>query len=402
MILTSKIAINNDRGSILFPFLLILSLFYFLASSYCWIKIFVPKLHYFLIFYDALFILYILKINVGSLTTKTIRPLIFLFLITGFTIVSENNYLIALTTFLTYLPAFLLWLLPDIQKKQMLSFITKWFSIILLISLGMFFVTSVTTMPSIGKYDSGNSFYPIFKNYVFYLESPALYGTYRFNGPFLEPGHMAIIIAFLLFANNYDFRNNKYLYILSAALIFSFSLAGWMLTLIGWVLLNLRKIKILIPSIIILGTAYWISTSIDNGNNLVNAMIISRLEFDKDKGIKGNNRFAQGTDILYDKMFKDGSIWQGKGSTFKRADIAGAGYKIYFIRQGVLMGLLVLVYYISLGSYYPDKRYTICFLIVLMACFLSRGYPMWYSWLLPFVLGTSLHNSYLKLTSKEL
>ena len=382
---------KKSKSPVLY-FLLILTMFYYLASSYCWIRMYIPKIHYFLVFYNFVFILYLMTLKNPPSVAKILKPMILLMLITAVTTLQEDNILIALTTFLTYFPAILLYLLPIERKCQVLSFITKWFCIIIGISIVLYVLTFFTSIPNIGTYKADDDFYPLFRNYLFFIKSTNIIETFRFNGPFLEPGHLSIVIAFILFANDYDFKNNKLLWILIAALVIGFSLSGWMLTIIGWFLLNYQKINF-IPIIIGLAGFIWISNIYNGGDNLVNSLILSRLELDDKKGIKGNNRFSKGTDILYDKMVENGSVWTGKGSQFKSKNVEGAGYKIYFIRQGAFMAILVLAFYALLGSYHPSKKYTISFLLVLCACFLSRGYPNWYSWLLPYVLGTSIYNS---------
>lgn len=380
----------------LFLFFLILTLFYYLSSSYCWIRMYVPKIHYFLVFYNFIFIIYLITLKKTAFSKKILWPMMLLLLITAVTTLQEDNFLIALTTFLTYLPAILLFLLPIEKKYQVLSFITKWFCIIIGISVVLYILTFVIHLPNIGTYKADDDFYPLFRNYVFFIKSTDIIESFRFNGPFLEPGHLSIVIAFLLFANDYDFKNNRLLWILIVALFVSFSLSGWMLTIIGWLLLNYQKIK-LVPIIMGLACFVWISNWYNGGDNVVNNLILSRLELDDKKGIKGNNRFSHGTDILYEKMVDNGSVWIGKGSQFKSKDVEGAGYKIYFIRQGAFMALMILFLYALLGSYSTSKKYTISFLIILGACFLSRGYPNWYSWLLPYILGTSIYNSPLRL-----
>ena len=294
-----------------------------------------------------------------------------------------------LTTTLMYLPVLCLIQLPIDYKENLLSFTTKWYAILILISLLMYFASLFISLPSIGTFV--HSIYPPFLNHIFYLETTFDYGTFvRFNAFFLEPGHQALLSTFLILANRFSFKECPWLWILLIAVIFSFSLAGYLLLFTGYALLKINSllkafIAFVILAAVVGGATYW-----SGGNNAMNELIISRLEQDSEKGIKGNNRFTNNTDFTYMRILKSKDIWTGVKEKTNIKLIEGAGYKIYIINYGLIGVILSFLFYLSLVPPNPDYRYTISFIIVLILCFIQRSYPTWYSWLFPYVMGIYL------------
>lgn len=310
-----------------------------------------------------------------------------------------------LLTFFYYIPAVILFMLPLKLKETTLHFVTKWFSIIMLISLLLFFITQIISIPSFGVFKlTDNTFYPPYKNYLFFIQSTDAFDAiiYRFNGPFLEPGHLSVVSSLLLFANRYNFKENKWLYVPLVCVIFSLSLAGYVITLIGYLLLTLKNFKVLIYSAITLFASYIFITQIWNGgNNVVNELIIARLAYDEEKGIAGNNRTVEWTDSFFESMWKKGELWKGIGSIDNDSRIIGAGYKIYFLRLGIISAILIFCFYWFLVPKNYDKRFVYSFLIILILIFIQRAYPWWYSWLLCFTLGCSIPISHNRVVLKK-
>lgn len=304
-------------------------------------------------------------------------------------------------TFFYYLPAIILFILPTRMKEETLGFVTKWFGIIMSISLSIFFLTKITTLPALGTFQlTDNTFYPPYKNYLFFIQSSNILDSiiYRFNGPFLEPGHLSVVSSILLFANRYNFKGNKWLYISLACVIFSLSLAGYIITLLGYMMLTLRNFKVVIYSAVALLASYIFVTEIWNGgNNVANELIVARLAYDAEKGIVGNNRTTESTDAYFESKWESGGLWTGVGSIDKDTSIVGAGYKIYFLRFGIISAILVLCFYWNLVPKHYDKRFVYSFVIILILTFIQRAYPWWYSWLLCFTLGCGISKVYYKI-----
>lgn len=297
-----------------------------------------------------------------------------------------DGYVMGIYTFMTYLPVIMLIMLPTDYKKDLLQFITKWYSIMLGIGLLEYFVTLFAGLPSIGKF-----IHPTYKpyvNYIFYIKTTYDYGTFeRFNAFFLEPGHQALLSTFLIIANSFKFKKNPYCIVLLLGVLFSFSLAGYLLLFTAWALFWIKNLtRAIIVGIAMTGFIIF-AINWNLGNNAVNELIISRLEYDEEKGIKGNNRYYNDTDFIFQKAQKSGRSVTGIKDYVNMKLINGAGFKIYVISYGWIGVILAALFYLSVIPSRCNVRYTSIFLIVLALCFTQRSYPGWYSWLLPYVLG---------------
>ena len=284
------------------------------------------------------------------------------------------------------LPVLYLTQYPYPYLKDLLHFVTKWLAILLIPALLLYWVSLFITLPNFGTLRHPN--YEPYTNYFFYIKTTFDYGMFeRFNAFFLEPGHLALLCTFIIMANRYKFKSCPWLWILLVSIIFSFSLAGYVLVAIGFLLVNVNSIgKFLITiglaATFVIGVLSW-----NGGNNPLNDLIISRLEYDDTTGIKGNNRFFNNTDYEYSRALGTKYFWISVKGRANMKLISGAGYKIYILQFGMIGALLALLLYLSVIPQRPDWRFTLCFLTLYILCFLQRAYPLWYSWLFPYVVG---------------
>ncbi|MDE5839396.1 MAG: hypothetical protein K2H49_00600 [Muribaculaceae bacterium] len=363
----------------------IINLWWLLTSTFAWPMLALPLM--------PLLVL----TNAGMLISMSFLPIRFkidaksgwvLLAILGVTLWSMwlDGWSAGLMTAMQYLPALYLMQLPYEYLKDLLKFTTKWYAILLIPALLLYWLLLFTTLPSAGTFT--HSDYPPYTNYIFYIKTTENRGLFeRFNAFFLEPGHQAILDTFLIVANRFNFKKCPWLFVLVLGVIFSFSLAGYLLSAIGFILLkvnSLMKFLAVAASItaISVGAYLW-----SGGDNALNELIISRMERDESGGIKGNNRFFNNTDYEYDKAIGTKYFWIGVKTKANMALIGGAGYKIYILYYGMIGTILAFLLYLSLIPSRPDYRYTISFFILIVLCFLQRAYPFWYSWLFPFVAG---------------
>ena len=131
------------------------------------------------------------------------------------------------------------------------------------------------------------------------------------------------------------------------------------------------------------------------GNNALNELIVARLEYDNQKGIKGNNRFTDETDFVYKKGQDNGWNWKGMKDHANLELIDGAGFKIFVIKNGWIGAILALLFYLSVIPPFCNVRYTSIFIIVIVLCFTQRAYPYTYTWLFPYVLGIYINRNQL-------
>lgn len=326
-----------------------------------------------------------IKIN---LTLKT-GALVATVLLLSFWSTHVNGPVYGFITILQYLTVLIVIQLPYEYLKDLLYFTIKWFAIPLIPAILIYWILLFIDLPSFGRFV--HPVYEPFNNYIFYIQTTWDYGTFpRFNAFLLEPGHLAILCTFLTIASRYSYQENKWLIILGVCVIFSFSLAGYILYTTGWLLLQIKSVGKAFAAATLMILTVALALGYDGGNNAINQLILERLERDEHQGIKGNNRFTDSTDFIYDQALSKGEAWNGVQQKTNMENVKGAGYKIFVIKNGFIGIILSLLFYILVIPSHPDYRYTISYLIILSLCFVQRSAPEMYHWLFPYVIGIYL------------
>lgn len=368
----------------------ITNLIFFILSSYAWVIFLLPvNPVYALLSITVIFTGHCLLQSKSLLAKRTIILAFLLSIITIWSLVCIGvSY--SLLQFICFAPAITLFNTPKPLQEATLKFVTKWFAVFISISLGIFILTRFTSLPPLGVFKVPNdNFYPKYNNYLLFIESTSIFNLffYRFNGPFLEPGHLSIICSLLIFANKYDFKHNKYLWILLVCIILSLSLAGYIICVIGYLFLKVKNKKAIFLMTTLISITFICVTMVWNeGKNPVNELIFSRLEYDEEKGVTGNNRTPGVTDRFFKKNWENGNLWTGLGLSENSA-IAGAGYKVFFLRYGIISALLIFLFYMNLIPKNCSRRFAISFIALIILLFMQRAYPGWYSWLFTFTIG---------------
>lgn len=305
------------------------------------------------------------------------------------TIYNENASMGILMTCM-YTPVLYLIPLPRNYQDDLLKFVTKWISIPLIPALLLYWATLFINLPGLGKFVHPN--YEPYINYLFYIKTTVDTGfIVRFNAFLLEPGHLAMMCEFFLMANRFDFKKNPWMWVMLVSIVFSFSLAGYIITFVGFTLLKVNNFARGLAILVLLSGFIFVAQNYSGGDNALNQLIIDRLKYDEEKGIQGNNRFFHNTDFEFQKAMKSGDYWIGVSKKANMELIGGSGFKIYILKHGLIGIFFVLLFYISLIPPRPDWHFTLSFLFILMLCFVQNSYPGWYSWLLPYVLGLNLN-----------
>ncbi|MDE6631491.1 MAG: hypothetical protein K2K23_00665 [Muribaculaceae bacterium] len=363
----------------------IVNLWWLLTSTYAWPMLSVPLL------------LLLIVANAGMIISLSFLPIKFsvdsktgwiLLAMLGLTLWSTwlDGWSNGMKTVMQYLPVLYLVQLPYEYMKDLLKFTTKWYAILLIPGLLLYWITLFIPLPSIGTFVHEG--YLPYTNYIFYIQSTFdEFRMARFNGFFLEPGHLAIVSTFLMMANHFDFKKCPWNIIMAVSVLFSLSLAGYLLALIGFIMLKINSISKGLITLGIIGVIVAGALSWSGGDNTLNEMIISRMEYDQNGGIKGNNRFYNNTDYEFKRVKGTEYFWTSVKGKANMDLISGAGYKIYILHYGMIGTILALLFYISVIPSKPDYRYTISFFILIALCFMQRAYPFWYSWLFPYVVG---------------
>lgn len=214
------------------------------------------------------------------------------------------------------------------------------------------------------------------------------FGFNRFESVFLEPGFLGTLLSFLIYANRFDFKRWENVVCL-CGLVASFSLAGFITTIFGYIWFYASSGKIvrnLIISFSMFGLIYVIGITYDGGNNIVNESVFSRLQYDEEKGIAGNSRYNYDIDNAFYQAIDNGSIFIGDPS---KSDLgnSGNGLKMYILTHGIIGAFLFLLFYLRVLGFTHKKMYGYGFVCIVFITFMQASSPNSFSWLIPFFLG---------------
>jgi hypothetical protein len=291
-------------------------------------------------------------------------------------------------------------LLNDNIKIGLMNFCSKALGIMLLISIPawILYLLDFSWSHYISQ-DSGIDFY-IHANYYFFVVSARaqdIIAVQRFCSFFLEPGHLATTCCFFLFINKFNIRRWDVLLMLVAVLL-SLSLAGYGL-LIGAFIFYLilynkhykRYLSIFILLIVVLSVFF---INLNEGNNVINKNIISRLVFE-DGEMSGNNRFSPRFESHYHKYLKSDDMYWGILKEYSMIDNkynwmdGSAGWKRYILMYGIIGTSLVLSFYLLL-LWVKWSYAGFFFFIVFLVANCIRDYPLRQYWLYIYILALPL------------
>ena len=226
-----------------------------------------------------------------------------------------------------------------------------------------------------------------FYNYFFLLNRIELEST-RFQSIFLEPGYLGTMLAFLLYANKYKWKQ-WYNWMLLLGLILSQSLAGYITLLVGYILYlyqmktSARKLLFLLAAIFVF---FYFIPQINKGANNINHNIIERFT-DKNNNkyvLLDDLRVSYDTDRIFSNLISSGNLFFGD---INKTKVEGAGYKVFIIRYGLVAAIIYFFFYFQLSTFTRNKKYGKGFLLLVVLTFFQAAYPFSYSWVIPFVLG---------------
>lgn len=270
--------------------------------------------------------------------------------------------------------------------------LSKWFAILLIASFLWWVLWLIgIPLPHISQklpwqHDSWgfiNNNYFLFRNTVALNPFRAVDTYYRFNGFFLEPGHLGTITSLFLYVNRYDFKKRINLVFLFFVII-SLSSAAYALTAIGYCLYRytIDRWKVVIPIMAVMALIFAIS-QYNGGDNIINNAIFEK--FTREQGAL-EGRFSESTRILWNETINDGSILFGRGAG---ADIhESAGYKVFLIMNGIIGAAFMIIAYWLIQSINPSRLGRYMFFLLIIS-FLQRTYCFWDAFLDPYILGTA-------------
>lgn len=187
--------------------------------------------------------------------------------------------------------------------------------------------------------------------YPFLLVPNRLDEVFRFCGLYEEPGNIGTTAILLLGIEKFNLAKWKNIAILIGGLL-SLSLFFYLvffIYLIIYTFLHRVKIRYRILALLFVGSIFYIG-SIEN--SVVSTVIMSRLEYDEDDLIVGNNRSSKDLNIYYESIrwkepiFYLGSSFANANKKNLSADFGGsAGYKTAIIKYGIIGLFLYLLFF---------------------------------------------------------
>lgn len=263
--------------------------------------------------------------------------------------------------------------LDESEKVQALDIFTKILACIISISLPAWLIhVFVFEFPSFGEIDNSEfkgSVYPM-NNYLLFV-TMATANTFRFYSMFDEPGVLGTLSAFVLFANKYDFKRKSNLIILIGA-FFSFSLAFYILTFMGYLFQSLKSVRKFLLSIFFLLLLAFIAYSTLKDNLAFQYSVVERIS---GGGVDNlDNRTGYQASRFYKSFVytPEALLGIGYNKMMDKQLKEGQSYKLFIIEYGFLsIVCLLFAYYILAGKKNPDILF---FYLLFILSFLQRPF----------------------------
>lgn len=275
-------------------------------------------------------------------------------------------------------------------RIELLQKLSNWFSILLLLSIVVWAIHLFIPLPH--KSSVVDVFYSengiTINNYYFFKETMVVeYGVadfQRFQGMFMEPGHLGTIVAFFLIVNRFDFKKRECI-VFIIAIFLSLSAAAYVITALGYALYKFTEsgAKRVIVSALLLTVLVIIASLYNGGDNPVNNLVFGKLA---QEGGLMESRTSLSVLTLFNNMIKTGGIDMLFGYGANVEGEGSAGFIYFFVCNGIIGCFLLLAAYY--GIYRSCRtRYGLMVFIIYIISFLQRTYPHWDAFSFPFILG---------------
>lgn len=263
--------------------------------------------------------------------------------------------------------------LTDEEKIKALNCVTIFLAVVIVISLPAWlvhlFIFEFPIFSEIDNSDFKGVDYIVNNHLLFVTASGA--STFRFYSMFDEPGVLGTLSAFVLYGNQYNFENKRNVVILLGA-FFSFSLAFYVMTLIGYMFLAARNIRKFIVSIFLVCSVILMAILFLQDNLAFQYSIIDRFSNSALENI--DRRTGYRTAQFYNEFVETPSALLGIGANGMkiRGLDDGQSYKLFILEYGwISIICLLLMYSILAGKF--TRSVVMCFLLFIMS-FLQRPF----------------------------
>lgn len=266
---------------------------------------------------------------------------------------------------------------------------------LLLIPSMFFFLLYLLGFPLPGKSATyGNDQYSFTNFYFFMVDDRSLMLFIpRFQSVFLEPGHLGSATSLLLMTQFGQWKRWWNIVLIIASII-SFSLAAYAIIIalmfLGLWVQRRNIVKHVVISVSLLATVTVGAIYYNGGDNMLNALILARLEIDERTGdMVGNNRVDVDFEKEYDKFIVSSDAFFGRDMTKIARGSGNSGYRVFIYQNGLIGLFLLILFYGACFRHYQDVRYLLCAIVISLLIFWIRGYLLWYSNFIP-LLSTAL------------
>lgn len=309
-----------------------------------------------------------------------------------------------LTTFglietgLNFVILYILLRLDRTRKRELLAFITKYFAIFVGISLAAYIVwLSGVPLPRSVAFEG--SPYECSNFYAFIMDENYVLLP-RFKSVFAEPGHMTMGLVPLIVANRFNIKN-RHVRILFVAELFSLSLAGLICLLLSWMMFQAASwrrhaLGTIVATVIVTIGLFQLYQRSKSQDSQLYYTVFERVErYGSGNSDQFGDRFKSNTLAAYNRLMNSPQRYWGLGyNPQSEAAIEGSsGYKVYILLYGIVGLVLVIVFYGSLYLRCPSPARFILLLVYAML-FVQNAYPLWYVFIIIYILGISALDHY--------
>ena len=262
--------------------------------------------------------------------------------------------------------------LDKAECNNVISLLTNYLSLSVAISLPFFLVHQfihplpIYEVMDISWWKGGEEVN--YENHILFITGPGVMNSFRFYSLFDEPGTLGTLSAFVLWANHYNFRDKKCVIILFGA-IFTFSLAFFLLSVMGWMVR--KKIKVSTVALSFLGFIVFgfVLFYTLQDNEAFQMSIINR--FANFEVATVDSRMGDDMNIAWDSFIRSANIFFGLGSGAMLKYGSMTSYKSFIMEFGFI-GLTILLW--AYKKMIPQMNWLTFFTAVLfLASFFQRA-----------------------------
>lgn len=275
-----------------------------------------------------------------------------------------------------------LFMLAKEELPKMGDMLAKSMAVILLPSLvGFFLYLFGFPLPHYHAVPSFADYYSYENYFLFLLDDRAMLQLFpRFHSVFLEPSHMAMACVALLMTQVGQWKK-WYNVTLFAALLCSFSLAGYIFLVImsfsaSWMKRRaiMKKLLLLAGFIAVAVTAVLLY---NEGENLMNDLIVQRMTVNDEGNLEGDNRVSKDFDTVFEEFAQSEELLTGAGiKKMEQFGFGNSGYRVYLYRNGLISFLFLVLFFVVLSSTCSYKRGMVVMLIIQGISFIPHGSPL--------------------------